>query len=310
MSFKLTILGSNSAVPTSNRNPTAQILSHDERLFLIDCGEGTQMQLRKCRFNFNKINHIFISHLHGDHFFGLIGLISTFNLIGRNTDLHIYAHSEIKTILQSQLDFIQTDMTYQIKFHPLNLKKLQVVYEDKKIIVSSFPLKHRIPTCGFLFSEKQKQPNLRKDMIEIHNIPISSRVQIKEGADFVTAEGKLIPNDELVIVPARPCSYAFCSDTSYNEEILPIIRGVDLLYHEATFANDNEALASSTGHSTAAHAARIALKAEAGRLIIGHFSARYKDVSPLLKEAKEIFKDTIAAIDGMSIKIENIQEKQ
>lgn len=298
MPFNVTILGCNSALPTANRNPSAQILDIKDQLYLIDCGEGTQMQMRKFKIKFNKINHIFISHLHGDHFFGLIGLLSTFGLMNRKSDLHIYAHSEIQTILKGQLSFMKSDMTYRIVFHPLDFKKSKIILEDKRITVTSFPLLHRIPTCGFLFAEKSSLPHLIKEKLDQYAIPIADRVKIKAGADFITFDRQIIPNSELVIPAVKPCSYAYCSDTAYKEDIIPIINGTDVLYHEATFGSDNKSLATITGHSTATDAATIALKAKVGQLIIGHFSARYKEVSGLLSEARKTFPNTEAAVDG------------
>ncbi len=299
MSFDLTILGSNSALPTSNRYPTAQVLTVPGRFFLIDCGEGTQMQLRRNHISLSKIDHILISHLHGDHIFGLIGLVSTMVLLGRKKDLHIFAHSELQKFIRFQLDFLyQQEIPFRLVFHPLSFRSPQIIYQDKKLSITSFPLKHRIATCGFLFQETAKLPNLKKDKLEQYKIPIRERQKIKEGADFVLPDGKIVPNRELVIPAQQPCSYAFCSDTAYHEEVVETIRGVDLLYHEATFAEDNKALAVETFHSTGKQAATIASKAEVKKLIIGHFSARYKSSSVILEEAREIFTETYAVKDG------------
>lgn len=299
MSFQLTILGTSSALPTSNRYPTAHVLNVRGRFFLIDCGEGTQTQMRKYKIGFSKVNHIFISHLHGDHIFGLIGLISTFALLGRSVDLHLYAHSEIQAYLDPQIKFLYPEgISYRVVYHPLNFKREQLVFEDKTVSVYSFPLDHRISTCGFRFEEKPVLPNLIPEKLKEYNIPIRNRQAIKEGADFVTEDGQTIANSELIVTKHRARSFAFCSDTRYNESYIESVKNVDLLYHEATFAKDNQALAQTTYHSTGEDAARIASKAEVGKLIIGHFSARYKDHSGILKEAKTIFPNTEAISEG------------
>lgn len=299
MPFQLTILGTSSALPTSNRYPTAQVLQVSGRFFLIDCGEGTQTQMRKYKIGFSKINHIFISHLHGDHIFGLIGLISTFALTGRTNELHIYSYSELQKFLDTQIQFLYADgLPFRIVYHPLNFKKEQRIYEDRKVTVYSFPLAHRIPTCGFRFEEKPVLPNLVPEKITEYQIPVRNRQQIKEGGDYLTSDGRIIPHAELTSQKHRPRSFAFCSDTRYDESYIESVRNVDLLYHEATFASDNKALAQTTYHSTGEDAARVALKAEVGKLIIGHFSARYKDHTPILKEAQEIFGNTEAIGEG------------
>jgi ribonuclease Z len=296
--FTVTILGSSSALPTSVRFPTSQVVRANEQHLLIDCGEGAQMQLRKYKINFSRINHIFISHLHGDHFFGLPGLISSFSLLGRTKDLHIYAHPELQDYLNGQMHYIKGDEGFKIIHHPLNFKRPDVVLENKKIRVDSFPLKHRIPCCGFKISEQEKEPHLLKDMIDKYDIPISERVKIKGGSNFVTPEGIIIPNSILTkpSVPSR--SYAFCTDTVYKEEIIPNIENVNLLYHEATFGSDMKDWAEKTYHTTALQAAEIALKAKVGKLAIGHFSARYKNPKVLRDEARTVFVESYIAEDG------------
>lgn len=257
------------------------------------------MQMRKYKIGFSKINQIFISHLHGDHIFGLIGLISTFALLGRSADLHLYAHSEIQVYLDSQIKFLYPEgISYRIVYHPLNFKREQLVYEDKSVAVYSFPLDHRISTCGFRFEEKPVLPNLIPEKIKEYNIPIRNRQAIKEGADFITENGWIIPNSELIVNKHRARSFAFCSDTRYNPSYIESVKDVDLLYHEATFAGDNQALAQTTYHSTGEDAAKVALKANVGKLIIGHFSARYKDHTGILKEAQAIFPNTEAISEG------------
>ena len=295
MPFQLTILGSSSAMPTSKRYPTAQVLNVLGRFFLIDCGEGTQHQLRKNKIGFGRLNHILISHLHGDHFFGLIGFISTQILLGRTNDLHIFAHSELQRYIQFQIDFLKIqDLGFRLVFHPLNFKKEQVILDDEKLTITSFPLNHRIQCCGFLFEEKEKEANIKKGQLKKYQIPIRDIKNIKAGADFVTEEGEIISNKKLVIPPQKPRTYAFCSDTAYHEKIIPIIQDVDLLYHEATFADSEQALAKTTFHSTGKEAAQIAKKANAGKLLIGHFSARYKEPQVILDEARSIFPETYA----------------
>lgn len=304
MSFQLTILGTSSALPTSNRYPTAQVLHVLGRFFLIDCGEGTQTQMRKYQINLFKINHIFISHLHGDHIFGLIGLISTMMLLGRTKDLHLYAHSEIQKFLTSQINFLYFEgISFKIIYHPLNFKKEQKIFDDPKVSVYSFPLTHRIPTCGFRFEEKPPLPNLIASKIEEYQIPIRDRQRIKEGGDFTTSDGKRIPHAELTRSTHKPRSYAFCSDTRFDESYIGSVRNVDLLYHEATFASENKDLAQTTYHSTGEDAANVALKAGVGKLIIGHFSARYKDHTVILEEAQTIFTNTEASIEGQVFSI-------
>jgi ribonuclease Z len=299
MPFQLTILGTSSALPTSNRYPTAQVLNVLGRFFLIDCGEGTQTQMRKYKIGFSKIDHIFITHLHGDHIFGLIGLISTMILMGRTKDMHIYSHSELRKFLSEQIKFIYPDdIPFKIVYHPLNFKREQLIFEDKKVKVYSFPLVHRIPACGFRFEEIPPLPNLIPEKIKEFNIPIRERQKIKEGGDFTTGDGIVIPHSELTVNRYKSRSFAFCSDTRFDESYIESVKNVDLLYHEATFATNNEALAKETYHSTGKDAATVALKAQAGQLLIGHFSARYKDVAVILNEACQIFPTTKAISEG------------
>ncbi|WP_321374584.1 ribonuclease Z [uncultured Draconibacterium sp.] len=303
MSFELTILGSNSALPTSNRYPTAQVLQVPGRCFLIDCGEGTQIQLRRNRISFSNIQHIFISHLHGDHYYGLIGLLSTMNLLGVKCDVHIYAPSELKTLIQPQLDFIRGEMSIKPIFHPLNLKKPDTIFENKTVEVISFPVKHSIPTLGFLFREKQKPANIKKEMIKYYNIPLAEIKNIKAGADFETKSGEIIQNEKLTTPPPKPKSYAFCTDTAFHPPIAEVINGVDLLYHEATFLEDLRPLAEKTLHSTARQAAEMAKRCNASKLLIGHFSSRFKRLEEFKNEAKQVFENTELALEGKKFKI-------
>ena len=304
MPFELTILGSSSALPTSDRYPTGQVLNVLGRFFLIDCGEGTQIQIRRNKIGFGKINHVFISHLHGDHYYGLIGLISTFNLLGRKNDLHIYSPSELKQLIQPQIDFIKGEKQFKILFHPLDLKKTKQIYIDKKVEVISFPLKHSIQTCGFLFREIRKQPNIKKELVQYYNIPIAEIKNIKAGGNFITENGEVIPHETLTTPAPQPCSYAFCTDTAFYPQIIETIKGVDLLYHEATFTEEMKEFANITLHSTAKDAAEIAKLAGAKKLIIGHFSARYKKLTPFLDEAKQIFENTEIASEGKTYRVE------
>jgi ribonuclease Z len=303
MPFELTILGSNSALPTSDRYPTAQVLNILGRFFLIDCGEGTQIQLRRNKIGFSKIKHIFISHLHGDHYYGLIGLISTLNLLGLKSDIHIYSPSELKNLLQPQLDFIKGGMNVNLIFHPLNFKKPQQIFADKRVEVFSFPLKHSISTCGFLFREVQKQANIKKEIIQKYKIPVSKIKEIKAGADFFTDDGLVIPNEKLTTPPPQIRSYAFCTDTAFHSPVVEFVREVDLLYHEATFLEAMRDFANKTLHSTTIDAANVAKAAKVKKLLIGHFSARYNDIRLFEKEAQSVFENTEAAKEGKTYKI-------
>ena len=296
--FEIHILGCGSALPTTRHNATAQIVKIGNKQFMIDCGEGTQLQLRRAHLHFSFINRIFISHLHGDHCFGLIGLISTFGLLGRTAPLHIYADALLQRLLQPQLDFFCKELRYEIVFYNIDATKHALIYEDKQITVHTLPQKHRIPCCGFLFKEKPKKRHIRRDMIDAYNIPEYKRQAIKDGVDYTTPEGEIIPNERLTTPPSPSRSYAFCSDTLPCPENGEYIRGVDLLYHEATFAESEKSRAEATFHSTAQQAASIARDAQAGELIIGHFSSRYDDDTLLLDEAKAIFPNTHLATEG------------
>ena len=299
MKFELTILGSSSALPTSKRNLTAHVLNVYERYFLIDCGEGTQAQLRKNRIPFGRINHIFISHIHGDHFYGLFGLLSSFNLLQREKDLHIYAHQPLKKGIKYIMKHYEGRFSYKIHFHELDTEKKEMIYEDENLEVFSFPLIHKIPVSGFLFVEKAKLPNIKKTYVQKYNIPIKDIHRIKNGDDFQTEDGTVIPNAELTYKPYKQRSYAFCSDTAYNESIIPIVQNVDILYHEATFKEEHKEEAKNTTHSTAKQAANIAKQAQVKKLIVGHFSARYKSIEDLVAEAISVFPKTTAAEDGL-----------
>ncbi len=303
MSFNVTILGSSSALPTSSRFPSAHVLNAHERLFLIDCGEGTQVQLRRFKQKLSRIDSIFISHVHGDHTLGIFGLISTLNLLGRKNELKIYAHASFEPVLKFNLNFFANDITFPINFITLKTRERGVIYSDPKIEVEAFPLKHRIPSTGFIFREKPKELNIKKELIEKYSISFKEIVLIKKGADLTLPNGEIIPNSNLTAEAVKPVSYAYCSDTMYSDSVAKSVTGVDVLYHEATFAHSLAQLAKATGHSTALQAAKIAAKAEVGKLIIGHFSSRYKHPEVLLSEARTVFPETYLAEDGLTFNI-------
>jgi ribonuclease Z len=301
--MKLTILGCYAATPRTITNPTSQVLEIKNRMFLIDCGEGTQVQLRKNKIKFSKINQVFISHLHGDHFFGLIGLISTFSLLGRTTDLHIYGPKGIKEIILLQLRLSNSWTNYDLYFHELESEVSEIIFEDEKVVVTTIPLKHRVYTNGFLFQEKLGERKLNMDAILNHKIESCYYQKIKNGKDIGLDDGRIIPNSILTFDPIQPKSYAFCSDTVYHEAIVPIIENVDVLYHESTFLESEDALALKTLHSTAKQAARIALKANAKQLILGHYSTRYDSITVFQEEAKTIFSEVLLADDGKTFEL-------
>jgi len=302
MIFSITILGSGAATPTAQRYPTAQTVQIDERIFMVDCAEGAQMQLRRYKIKIQQIRAIFISHLHGDHVFGLPGLLSSMSMLDRTDTLDLYGPPLMDEWLSGQLKYF-TPLGFPLIFHILTGKELEVIYEDKRMTVTCFPLSHRIPTWGYLFREKEKLLNIRKDMIDFYHIPLRDIPAIKAGIDFLTDEGAVVPNERITHPPKATRSYAYCADTMYMEHLPQIIRDVDLLYHESTYGNDERTRATETFHSTAEEAAMIALAANVGKLVIGHFSSRYKDITPLLEEARTIFPNTDAAEDGMRFEI-------
>ena len=298
MHFEVTILGSNGAIPAHNRYPTSQFLNYNGQGFLLDCGEGTQLQMSKYNIKRGRLDHIFITHIHGDHFFGLMGILTSFNLNYREHPLHIYGYPGIEEIVRTYFKHAQTVLRYELVFHSVVADESRLVFENSELTVESIILKHRIPTTGFLFREKMGPRKIIGAKLEQYNIPIHDIVKIKMGADYIRPDGSIIPNSELTSDPVKPRSYAFCTDTSYTETIIEQIRGVDVLYHEATFLDEHRARAAETGHSTTREAATIALKADVGRLIVGHFSARYEDLSPILYECKDVFPHTELAIEG------------
>jgi ribonuclease Z len=298
MSFTLTVLGSSSAIPTTKRFPTAQVLNVHERFFLIDCGEGTQIQLRRFSINMSRINHIFISHLHGDHVFGLYGLFSSYNLLGRKSDLHVYAYRDLEITLNHFKAQFGINMSYNIIFHPFTADQPYEIYSDRRMTVQTLPLRHSVPVVGFIFREKPKLLNIKKDMIPYYNLGIKEIRNIKEGYDLVRQDGTFVPNKDLTLPPLKPRSFAFCTDTSCFPSLVESLKGIDLLYFEATFMHEDRKLAKITSHSTSVQAATLAKKAGVGKLVMGHFSNRYKTVKPLLAEATEIFPMSFAAEDG------------
>jgi len=304
MSFQLTILGCHSATPRVNAHPTSQVLQIKNHHFLIDCGEGTQVQMRKYKVGFAKIKHIFISHLHGDHFFGLIGLISSFGLLNRESDLHIYGPKGLKEIIELQLQVSQTRVAYKLVFHELVSTKSELIFEDKKVRVSTIPLKHRVYTNGFLFQEKESLRKLNIKTVEKYpEIEVCDYHNLKKGKDFILKDGTVLKNEVLTLDPPKPLSYAYCSDTSYNPAIIKIIKNTDLLYHEATFLEDRLELAHITGHSTALQAGKIAKAAGVKLLILGHYSNRYKDIKAFQKEAQQEFQNTLLCVEGNTFEI-------
>ena len=301
--FELHILGCGSALPTTRHFATSQVVNLRDKLFMIDCGEGAQMQLRKSRLKFSRLNHIFISHLHGDHCFGLMGLISTFGLLGRTAELHIHSPKGLEELLTPMLNFFCHTLAYKVIFHEFDTRQTSVVYEDRSMTVTTIPLQHRIPCCGFLFAEKARPNHIIRDMVDFYKVPVYELNRIRNGSDYVTPEGEVIANTRLTRPSDPPRKYAYCSDTIFRPEIVKQLSGVDLLFHEATFAESELARAKETYHTTAAQAARIALEAGVRQLVIGHFSARYEDESILLKEASAVFPNTILAKENLCISL-------
>lgn len=293
--FKVRILGCGSALPTLRHFASSQIVELRGKMFMVDCGEGTQIQVRRSRIHFNKIASIFITHLHGDHCFGLIGLISTLGMLGRTAPLHIYAPFALEAILNQQINFFCEGLDYTVYFHGIDTTVPNVIYEDKSIIVKSVPLNHRIACCGFVFCEKPTLPHIRRDMIDFYNIPECYRNNIKRGDDWITPEGEVIPNSRLTEPADAPRSYAYCSDTKYIPDLYKHLTNVDTLYHEATYCDENADRAALYYHSTAKQAATVARDAKVKKLILGHFSARYNDEDAILQEARSVFPNTFLA---------------
>lgn len=301
--FKVHILGCGSALPTLQHNASSQIVELREKLFMIDCGEGTQIQLRRSRIHFSKIIAVFISHLHGDHCFGLPGMISTFGMTGRTAPLHIYAPAAFEPILEQTLSFFCQGLEFKVVFYAVDTTQNKVVYEDRSLTIETIPLQHRIDCCGYLFREKPILPHIRRDMIDFYKIPISQINNIKAGADWVTPEGEVIANSRLT-TPAEPArSYAYCSDTRYIKTLHELVKGVSTLYHESTYSAEDAERARLYWHSTSQDAAKVARDASVGKLLLGHFSARYNNESQLLDEAKEIFPNSYLTCEGATFDI-------
>ncbi|WP_207533406.1 ribonuclease Z [Desertivirga arenae] len=298
MRFDVTILGSSSATPIFNRYPSAQLLNINERYFLIDCGEGTQLQLLRNGIKAQRIEHIFISHLHGDHYLGLVGLLSSMHLNGRKKPLFIYAPAELKEILEIQFKYSQTDIRYPIEYYFTNPEVPEKIFENQDVIVETIILEHRIPCTGFKFTQKKRLRKLLKDKVEALDLPLPAIHLFKRGADFTDMDGKVYRSEDFTTDPDEPRSYAYCSDTICNWKYLDSIKDVDTLYHESTFMNDMIDRAQETFHTTALQAAEIAVKANAKQLLLGHFSARYRELEPLLLEAQTVFPNSKLAIEG------------
>jgi ribonuclease Z len=303
MEFGIKILGSSSAIPTGKRNLPSQVLTYNHKPFLIDCGEGTQLQLRRYGISFNKIEHVFISHLHGDHFFGLFGLLSTMSLLGRNKPVYIFGPKGIEEVIRYVFKKSGSNIQYQIIFHELSDAVFQQVCETKWLEISAFPLSHRKPTYGYLFREKAQSPNIKKECIQDYSIGVADIVKIKEGSDLILDTGKRILNKDLVHPIPSPRSFAYCSDTRFIPELYIPIHGVDLLYHEATFIEEDVDLAHHTGHSTAKEAAMAAKLVGAKKLIIGHFSSRYATHTPIEVEAQSVFEPVEGVFEGVYVEI-------
>jgi ribonuclease Z len=309
MKFELTILGCGSATPTVKHGPTSQLLEYEGHFFLVDCGEGAQLRLRQYKIKFQKINHIFISHNHGDHFLGLPGLISTMHLLGRTNALHVYAQEGLKEAVEYQLKISHSKLRFELIWTILNPAEKEKIYEDKNLEIFSFPLNHRIECCGFLFAEKEKPRNIKPEFVEQYGIPVPRIRQIKGGSDYTLEDGTVIDNDTLTTPPDPPRAYAYCSDTAFAEKTIEYVKGVDLLYHETTFLKSEAARAGETFHSTTIDAANVAKKAGVGRLLIGHYSARYRYDEPFVAEAREIFKNTELTDEGKVFPVKNVEKE-
>lgn len=297
--FKIHILGCGSALPTLKHNASSQLIEMRGKCFMVDCGEGAQMQFRRSHIHFSKLNAIFISHMHGDHCFGLMGLLSTLGMLGRTSKLRIYAPKEYAILFRQQVEFFMQTMEYEMEMIPVDTEKQQIIYEDHSLTVETVPLQHRVPCCGFIFREKPTLPHIRRDMIDYYGIPVSQINNIKNGADWTNEDGDIIPNARLVQPADSPRSYAYCSDTRFVPGLKEKVKGVTVLYHESTYTSDQEDRAKIYYHSTARQAATIAAGAGVGTLLLGHYSARYNDEQVLLEEAKAVFDHSILSQEGM-----------
>jgi len=303
MRFEVTILGSSSATPIFNRNPTAQALNINEHLYLIDCGEGTQQQLLRYDVKATRIDHIFISHLHGDHYLGLVGLLSSLHLNGRRKPLKLFGPVHLKEIIDIQFKYSETVINYPLEFYATNPDRPEVILDNQDIIVETIPLDHRVPCTGFLFRQKKRLRKLLKDKVAELNIPLEYFTSLKKGRDYIAPDGAVYPNETLTADPSEPKMYAYCSDTIFNSRYFDQINGADLLYHEATFLHNMLTRAKDTYHTTAWQAAEVAVETGAKKLLIGHFSARYKSLNELLEEARNVFPETELAIEGKTFEI-------
>lgn len=301
--FKIHIIGCGSALPTGKHTVSSQIVEIRNKMFLVDCGEGTQAQLRRSHIRFSKISHIFISHLHGDHCLGLVGMLSTFGMLGRTAPIQIFAPMELEKVLKLQIDTFCHGLDYPLVFHATDTNQNKMIYEDHSVEVYSIPLQHRVPCCGFLFCEKSGLPHIRRDIIDMYGISVSQINNIKKGMDGVTASGETIDNALLVYPAEKARRYAYCSDTAYIPSLYRMLEGVDVLYHESTYGKDNEKMAMKYMHSTAEQAATVATDAHVGKLLLGHYSARYEDESVLLEEARSVFPNTVLSDEGMIIEV-------
>ena len=297
--FKIHILGCGSALPTLKHNASSQLIEMRGKCFMVDCGEGAQMQFRRSHIHFSKLNAIFISHMHGDHCFGLMGLLSTLGMLGRTSKLRIYAPKEYAILFRQQVEFFMQTMEYEMEMIPVDTEKQQIIYEDHSLTVETVPLQHRVPCCGFIFREKPTLPHIRRDMIDYYGIPVSQINNIKNGADWTNEDGDMIPNARLVQPADSPRSYAYCSDTRFVPGLKEKVKGVTVLYHESTYTSDQEDRAKIYYHSTARQAATIAAGAGVETLLLGHYSARYNDEQVLLQEAKAVFENSILTQEGM-----------
>ena len=297
--FKIHILGCGSALPTLKHNASSQLIEMRGKCFMVDCGEGAQMQFRRSHIHFSKLNAIFISHMHGDHCFGLMGLLSTLGMLGRTSKLRIYAPKDYEPLFRQQVEFFMQTMEYEMEMIPVDTEKQQVIYEDHSLTVETVPLQHRVPCCGFIFREKPTLPHIRRDMIDYYGIPVSQINNIKNGADWTNEDGDIIPNARLVQPADSPRSYAYCSDTRFVPGLKEKVKGVTVLYHESTYTSDQEDRAKIYYHSTARQAATIAAGAGVRTLLLGHYSARYNDEQVLLQEAKAVFENSILTQEGM-----------
>ncbi|OUO49731.1 ribonuclease Z [Parabacteroides sp. An277] len=301
--FTVHILGCGSALPTTRHLASSQVVDLRDKLYMIDCGEGTQLQMRRTRIKFARLNHVFISHMHGDHCFGLPGLVSTLGMLGRNGELWIHGPAALGEYVESFLRLFCQGLPFAVHFNPVDASKYGLVMEDRSVSVYSIPLKHRIPCCGYLFVEKQKEPHIIREMVDFYQVPVRELQHIKQGADFVTPDGRVIPNNRLTRPAAPARKYAYCSDTAYSPKIVPYLEGVDWLYHEATFMECDAIRARETAHSTARQAATIAREAGAKKLVVGHYSARYEELAPLKQEADAVFPGTLLAFEGMKLSL-------